>query len=59
MVDLNEKGRALLDSIIPHAAAITEATLKPLNSAERVALLFLLSRLSQNGDTDFEGSGDN
>jgi DNA-binding MarR family transcriptional regulator len=58
MVDLNEKGRALLDSIIPHAAAITEATLKPLNSAERVALLFLLSRLSQNGDTDFEGSGD-
>ena len=57
IVDLNDKGRALLSDIIPHAIAITEATLNPLNAAERVALLYLLSKLSANGEADFEGAG--
>ena len=47
IVDLNERGRALLRDIIPHAMAITEATLEPLNSAERIALLYLLGKLAQ------------
>jgi DNA-binding MarR family transcriptional regulator len=54
IVELNSEGRALLANIIPHAIAITEATLKPLNSAERVALLYLLSKLSPNGHADSE-----
>ena len=52
IVELNGEGRALLANIIPHAIAITEATLKPFNAAERVALLYLLSKLSSNGDPD-------
>jgi DNA-binding MarR family transcriptional regulator len=54
IVDLNDKGRALLSDIIPHAMAITEATLDPLNSAERIALLYLLSKLAPNGESDLE-----
>ena len=54
IVDLNDKGRALLSSIIPHAVAITEATLDPLNSAERIALLYLLSKLAPNGEPGLE-----
>jgi MarR family transcriptional regulator, lower aerobic nicotinate degradation pathway regulator len=50
VVDLNDRGRALLASVIPHAKAITEATLEPLNTVERVALLHLLSKLAPNGE---------
>ena len=52
VVDLNDRGRALLASIIPRATAITEATLEPLNAVERVALLHLLSKLAPNGEVN-------
>ena len=52
IVDLNDRGRALVASVIPHARAITEATLEPLNAVERVALLYLLSKLAPNGEVN-------
>jgi DNA-binding MarR family transcriptional regulator len=50
IVDLNDRGRSLLACVVPHARAITEATLEPLDEVERVALLHLLIKLAPNGE---------
>jgi DNA-binding MarR family transcriptional regulator len=52
VVGLSAKGRDLLRRIIPHAIAITQATLEPLNPAEQVALVHLLRKLPNAGDTE-------
>ncbi|MDB4836978.1 MarR family winged helix-turn-helix transcriptional regulator [Marinomonas sp.] len=47
MISLSEAGSSLLDSMIPCAQDITEATLEGLNPAERVALIFLLKKMNE------------
>lgn len=42
-------GLALIDETVPFARDITEQTFGDLNPAERVALLFLLRKMSDNG----------
>ena len=59
VVDLNDRGRVLLASVIPHAHAITEATLEPLNAVERVALLHLLSKVTPNAEINADLSSEN
>jgi len=56
IVDLSARGRELLEEVIPHAIAITEATLEPLNPAERIALIHLLRKLPNAGGV--EGADD-
>jgi DNA-binding MarR family transcriptional regulator len=46
VISLTEAGRALLDVAIPMASAVSEATLEGLNPAERIALDFLLRKIS-------------
>jgi DNA-binding MarR family transcriptional regulator len=46
IADLTENGRQLLAKVIPSALAISEQTMGTLNSAERVALLYLLNKIS-------------
>lgn len=48
ILSLLPSGEALLQQMYPRAKQITETTLKPLNAAERVALLFLLKKLDCN-----------
>lgn len=45
MISLTAEGGALLNSTIPKAYSISEATVKNLNDAERVALTYLLKKL--------------
>lgn len=45
IVALTSTGRALVQRLIPQAHAITEATLAPLDTAERRQLLSLLAKL--------------
>jgi len=52
VVDLTAKGRKLLSGIIPYAMQITEATLSPLNTSERMALLYLLRKLPNGAGID-------
>jgi len=51
MISLSEVGIELLEKMIPCAQNITEATMGGLNPAERVALMFLLKKMS---DTEKE-----
>lgn len=45
IVSLTSSGRALVQRLVPKAQAITEATLAPLDAAERRQLLSLLSKI--------------
>jgi len=45
-------GLSLLESVVPHARDITELTMKPLNPAERMALLHTLRLLAEDVDTN-------
>jgi len=49
MVHISEAGQAVYDAMARAGNAITELTLAPLNPAERVALVYLLRKIS-----DFE-----
>jgi MarR family transcriptional regulator, lower aerobic nicotinate degradation pathway regulator len=46
IAELTENGRRLLAKVIPSALAISEQTMQTLNSVERVALLYLLNKIS-------------
>jgi MarR family transcriptional regulator, lower aerobic nicotinate degradation pathway regulator len=46
IAELTESGRRLLAKVIPSALAISEQTMQTLNSVERVALLYLLNKIS-------------
>jgi DNA-binding MarR family transcriptional regulator len=46
VVRLTEPGSILLDRTIPYAHKITEMTLAELNAAERVAIVYLLRKMS-------------
>jgi DNA-binding MarR family transcriptional regulator len=50
--ELKEKGRRLVEDMIPCSLEITEATMSTLNAAERVALQFLLMKIIEVGDPD-------
>ncbi|ETX12110.1 MarR family transcriptional regulator [Marinomonas ushuaiensis DSM 15871] len=49
MISLSDAGSKLLDAMIPCAKSITEATMSGLNPAERVALIFLLKKMTDTG----------
>jgi MarR family transcriptional regulator, lower aerobic nicotinate degradation pathway regulator len=46
IANLTKKGQQLLSNVIPSALAISDHTMRALNSAERVALLHLLNKIS-------------
>lgn len=46
MISLTPAGERILDAAVPHAWTISEETVKDLNPAERVALDFLLRKIS-------------
>ncbi len=52
IVGLTDAGRTLLDAMIPCARQISELTMGSLNAAERVAILFLLRKMNENGAAD-------
>ncbi|VGO09298.1 Transcriptional regulator, MarR family [plant metagenome] len=47
IVSLTDEGTQLVAEMKPHAQAISEATFGPLNEAERVALLYLLRKITE------------
>jgi DNA-binding MarR family transcriptional regulator len=47
---LTDGGLRLVQETVPRAAQISELTLSKLNPAERVAVLFLLRKLIDEGD---------
>ncbi len=46
LLTLTTSGDELLDRLVPSALEVSQATLKPLNCAERIALLYLLKRMA-------------
>ncbi len=46
ILELKPEGRALIESILPILPRIADATLAPLNVAERFALEFLLAKVT-------------
>ncbi|MBB1248807.1 MULTISPECIES: MarR family winged helix-turn-helix transcriptional regulator [unclassified Rhizobium] len=46
VMSLTSEGKDLLAAMLPRGPAISEQTMAPLNPAERVALLYLLRKLS-------------
>lgn len=50
IMSLLPAGQAVLDGMYPKAHLITELTMKRLNPAERIALLYLLRKVSQDED---------
>lgn len=48
MVTLTDAGTQLVNEMQPFAHAITEETFGPLNEAERVALLYLLRKITES-----------
>lgn len=52
LIRATEEGEALVGKMVPFAAGITEATFGELNPAERVAVLFLLQKMSGPLDAD-------
>jgi MarR family transcriptional regulator, lower aerobic nicotinate degradation pathway regulator len=45
LVTLTESGRTMVERLVPHAVAITEETLAPLDAEERATLTALLGKL--------------
>jgi DNA-binding MarR family transcriptional regulator len=52
MVALRKEGKALLGKIVPSAKEITEVTVQMLNPAEKIALVYLLNKMSRQGEDD-------
>jgi len=50
MVRLEKKGRHLAIDLVPILYAIADETMEPLNEAERVALVYLLGKISNGPD---------
>ncbi|MBO9171601.1 MarR family transcriptional regulator [Rhizobium sp. L245/93] len=48
IIGILPKGEALLQTMYPQASLISEKTMARLNSAERVALLFLLRKIAED-----------
>lgn len=51
LIQLTKEGERLVDRMIPSARQISEATFGRLNPAERVAIVYLLEKLSTSGET--------
>lgn len=51
---LTQMGAELVAAMVPRGHMITEKTLRPLNPAERIALLFLLRKISEADDLEEE-----
>ena len=45
-ISLTKEGQALVDKAIPRAAEITQLTFRDLNDAERVAMIYLLRKMT-------------
>ncbi|MGE0734680.1 MAG: MarR family winged helix-turn-helix transcriptional regulator [Alphaproteobacteria bacterium] len=54
IVALEPSGRQLVEDILPHAQEITRRTVRSLNPAEQVALNYLLQKLSEMTQEDFD-----
>lgn len=54
VVLLSPTGQALIDEVVPFAQDISERTMGGLNPAERVALVYLLRKMSDLDDTSAE-----
>lgn len=54
LVQLTAKGANLVQAMVPYAFEVTEHTFSGLNSAERVALLYLLTKMCQADDMGFD-----
>jgi len=52
LIRATDGGEALVRKMVPFAAEITEATFGDLNPAERVAVLFLLQKMSGPAEAD-------
>lgn len=52
VISILPKGEAVLDEMYPQGHVISEKTMRRLNPAERVALLFLLRKIAEEDDTD-------
>jgi len=50
IVTLSDAGRQRIEETVPNAARISELTMSKLNPAERVAILFLLRKLIEDGE---------
>lgn len=50
MVKLEKKGRQFALALVPVLYTIADETLEPLNEAERVALVYLLSKVASGSD---------
>ena len=50
MISLTDEGLTILDKMIPCAQGITEETLRGLNPAERIALIFLLKKMNDTSE---------
>ncbi len=48
IVSLTDEGKQLVAEMQPHAQAISEETFGPLNEAERIALLYLLRKITES-----------
>jgi DNA-binding MarR family transcriptional regulator len=48
IVHLSETGRVAVEQTVPHAQQISELTLSNLNPGERVAMLFLLRKMTDD-----------
>jgi len=58
VVLLSPTGQALIDEVVPFAQDISERTMGGLNPAERVALLYLLRKMSDLDDSALEPAPD-
>jgi DNA-binding MarR family transcriptional regulator len=56
IVELEPRGRKLVEEMLPVLEQLAEATMDRLTVAERVALIYLLEKISQ---TDADGAADN
>ncbi|RLM06959.1 MarR family winged helix-turn-helix transcriptional regulator [Gibbsiella quercinecans] len=54
IVALTEAGAALVEATVPHALRISELTMARLNPAERIALVYLLRKMLDDGDVQIE-----
>jgi len=52
LIQLTKEGQRLVDRMIPSARQISEATFGALNPAERVAIIYLLEKMSSPGPDD-------
>jgi DNA-binding MarR family transcriptional regulator len=50
IISLSDAGRQRIEETVPNAARISELTMSKLNPAERVAILFLLRKLIEDGE---------